>query len=54
MICHFVRMACNLKSLIHELVGCYYEVAASCYYMNIMDFMLLCCCLYLCCVNYDL
>jgi hypothetical protein len=28
MICHFVRMACNLKSLIHELVGCcYYEVA---------------------------
>jgi hypothetical protein len=28
MICHFVRMACNLKSLIHELVGCYYEVAA--------------------------
>jgi hypothetical protein len=28
MIYHFVRMACNLKSLIHELVGCYYEVAA--------------------------
>jgi hypothetical protein len=28
MICQFVRMACNLKPLIHELVGCYYEVAA--------------------------
>jgi len=42
-------MACNLKSLIHELVGYYYEVAA-CYYMNIMDFLSLCCCLYLCCV----